>query len=237
MPPPQVGPQEPPGAAPPQQRRQCTGRRPAPLRGPKIDRGSTAGAHPMPTLCPAPTLSVPTAWWSPCLPLPGSQSPNARPPNGSSVSRAAYRAQRGRSSRSSGGSRCPGPRPLQRAKSLPPHRPGASAWSWFLQQARGPLERDSCAEKKKPPTSLKWGGGGGEKEGRAVGGVCTPHPASICPATPHVTLLHHASPQVTPFISALTSARRFSVPPPSHFAPPFSATPLYFLAQFCVSQS
>lgn len=60
---------------------------------------------------------------------------------------------------------------------------------------------------------------------------------TICPATPHVTLLHHASPQVTPFISALTSARRFSVPPPSHFAPPFSATPLYFLAQFCVSQS
>lgn len=85
MPPPQVGPPEPPGAVLPQQKRQRTGRRPASLRGPKIDHGSTPGAHPMPTLCPAPTRSVPTAWWSPCLLLPGSQSPNARLPNGSSV--------------------------------------------------------------------------------------------------------------------------------------------------------
>lgn len=215
MPPPQVGPPEPPGAVPPQQKRQRTGRRPASLRGPKIDHGSTPGAHPMPTLCPAPTRSVPTAWWSPCLLLPGSQSPNARLPNGSSVSRAAYRAQRDRSSGSFGGSRCPGPRPLQRAKSLPPRGPGASAWSWFLQQARWPLERDSCAEKKKPPTALKWEGG--EKEGRAVGGAYTPHPASICPATPHVTLLHHAPPQVTPFIAALTFAQRSSRPSPLHF--------------------
>lgn len=86
------------------------------------------------------------------------------------MSRAAYRAQRGRCSRSSGGSRCPEPRPLQRAKSLPPHGPGASAWSWFLQQARGPLERDSCAEKKKPRTSLKGGGGekGGTRRGRGL---------------------------------------------------------------------
>lgn len=129
MPPPQVGPQilqEPPLRS--RSGRALGGARP--LSG---DPRSITAPHRVPTLCPRsdprPPSQFPQRAWSPRLPLPGSQNPNARPPNGSSVSRAAYRAQRGRSSGSSGGSRCPGPRPLQRAKSLPPRGPGASAWS------------------------------------------------------------------------------------------------------------
>lgn len=175
--------------------------------------------RPVPTLCPRSAPRPPAQFPQRGGPrVSYSPDPRARMrayPTGLRCSRAAYRAQRDRSSGSFGGSRCPGPRPLQRAKSLPPRGPGASAWSWFLQQARWPLERDSCAEKKKPPTALKWEGG--EKEGRAVGGAYTPHPASICPATPHVTLLHHAPPQVTPFIAALTFAQRSSRPSPLHF--------------------
>lgn len=231
MPLPQVGPQslqEPPLRS----RGGCALGGARPLSG---DPRSITAPRRVPTLCPhsAPRLTsqFPLRGGSRVSLFPGPQSPNARPPNGSSVSRAAYRAQRGRSSGSSGGSRCPGPRPLQRAKSLPLRGPGASAWSWFLRQARGPLQRDSCAEKKKPPTALKWGGG--EKEGRAVGRVCMPRPAFNCPATP----------QVTPFIPALTPARCSACPSPSPFPPspaprpsPYPAPPLYFLAQCWVSQ-
>lgn len=83
---------------PQQHRQQRAGRRPAPLQGPKRtglqSQRFAPGAHPIPTLCPAPTLSVPTARRSPRCLLLGSQRPTVRPPTRSSASRATYRAKR-----------------------------------------------------------------------------------------------------------------------------------------------
>lgn len=210
MPPPQVGPPEPPGAVPPQQKRQRTGRRPAPLRGPKIDHGSTPGAHALPRAHPLSSHSVVVSV-SPTSRIPEPErAPTQR------VFGVPRRLPRTEKAQLWELRRFPVPRAAPAAESEVASSPRPRRQRLELvPAASGPLERDSCAEKKKPPTALKWEGG--EKEGRTVGGACTPHPASICSVTPHVTLLHHAPPQVTPFIAALTSAQHSSRPSPLHF--------------------
>ena len=211
MPPPQVGPQS---------LRSRSGSALGGARPLSGDPRSIMAPRRVPTLCPR-SAPRPPAQFSQrggprVSPIPGSQSPNARPPNRSSVAHAAYRAQRGRSSWSSGGSRCPGPRPLQRAKSLPPRGPGASAWSWFLQQARGPLERDSCAEKKKPPTALRWEGGEKRRTRRGRGLYAPPRLHLPCHAPCHAPSPRPASGHAL-FIATLPSAWRSSQPSPPHF--------------------
>lgn len=211
---------------PPQHRRQRAGRRPAPLQGP------TASGAPGPALhagCPPDAHALPRAHppSSHSATVPTSPPPRVPEADRAPTHRVGLRCpapptvQRGRSPWSSGGSRCPGPRPLQTAKSLPSRGPGASAWSWFLQQARGPLERDSCAEKKNQPTALKWGGVVVEGKGDAPwAGLARPTPPSSALPRPMPSSLHHALPRVTPFIPALPSSASPSQAPPLPTFPP-----------------
>lgn len=221
---------------PPQHRRQRAGRRPAPLQGP------TASGAPGPALhagCPPDAHALPRAHppSSHSATVPTSPPPRVPEADRAPTHRVGLRCpapptvQRGRSPWSSGGSRCPGPRPLQTAKSLPSRGPGASAWSWFLQQARGPLERDSCAEKKNQPTALKWGGVWRERGTRRGRGLHAPprlhRPCHAPCRVPYTTPCLGSRPLSPP--SLLLPAPPKPLPSPLfHRAPPLlPATPLY----------
>lgn len=215
MPPPQVGPwnlQEPPSAA---GSSALGGARPLsrdPQRAVLRSQRFALSAHPMPTLCPAPTLSVPTARRSPRCLLPGSQRPTARPPIRSSASRATYRAERPQPLelwRLAGLRAAPAAAESEIASFPRPRRqrlelvPAASA-----RAARARLVRSE----EKPTDRSKVGGwrDRGTCQGRGL----------YAPPRPLSSPLHHALPRVTPFPPALLSsashAHACPAPSPRH---------------------
>lgn len=219
MPPPQVGPwslQEPPSAA------QAAARwaAPGPSPGTHSEQGSRASAsRRVPTLYPRSAPRPPSQFPQRGGPHVASSSgprgpPRAHPPGLRSP--APPTVQRGRNPWSSGRSRGSGPRPLlQRAKSFPSRGPGASAWSWLLQQARGPLKRDSCTEKKNQPTALKWG---------VEGQRDVPGAGFVRPATPLVQSLTPRPPSgYALYPRPLASCQ----PRPCRAPPLLPATPFY----------
>lgn len=129
---------------PRQHRRPRAGRRPAPLQGPTASRASGPALH---AGCPPYAHALPRAHplgshgaAVPTSPLPGSQRPPARPPSHPPTDRV-FRAPRRLPCREAAAPGAPEARGAPdrarccRAKSLPSRGPGASAWSWFLQQA------------------------------------------------------------------------------------------------------